>query len=800
MSFLGKVVRAGVGRKRVQTLVMVLTAMMSVTACILAVGLLVAARGPYQRSFTDQHGAHLNVLYDPTAASPDRLAAAAHAPGVTASAGPYPAVTVRPRSGEGTELPPPGSLLPPMTLVGRAQDGPLDGLRITTGRWVAGPGEVVLPDGRSPLAVGDGMQFPDLPGRPTLKVVGLASSVSWSADGWIAPEQVAGLTAPGTTAAAQYLYRFARAGTDAEVEADHAALAAAVPAGALVRATSYRPAQQEADRTASTFVPFVTAFGVLGLAMSVLIIGVVVSGAVTAATRRIGILKSLGFTPAQVARAYVGQALIPAGTGTALGVLGGNVLSVPVLGIARKALRGGLLGIPLWVDLAVPLAALAAVTGTALVPALRAGRLRTVEALAVGRTAPGAKRAAALAARGGPGDAGVPGLSARARNGIGRLPVPRSLSLGLASPFNRPGRSATTGAAVVLGTAGVTLCVGLTLSLGLLQEGLEAGRGGKVVVQAPIEGGTMPAEQVDEAAVARAIDARRGTGAWYSSVPAQAAVAGNTGRSEVVAFSGDVSRAGYQLVSGRWFGGPGEVVVGSAFLRANQAKVGDTVTLTDHGRTTPARITGEVLATEDFVYVDRATLAPLGGAVAAEAIAFHIDLTPGTDPKAYADALDGAVRPMGLSAEPGEQHVNIVVLAMNTLAGVLTLLLSAVAGLGVLNTVLLDTRERVHDLGVLKALGMSPRQTVGMVLTSVSGSGLVAGLLGVPLGVAVHHWVMPAMARAAGIGVPDADLGVFGPSVVGPLVLGGVALALLGAALPATWAARTRTVTALRTE
>ncbi|GHF39940.1 hypothetical protein GCM10018790_16910 [Kitasatospora xanthocidica] len=801
MSALGKVVRAGVGRKRVQTLVMVLTTMASVTACVLAVGLLVAARGPYQRSFADQHGAHLNVLYDPAAASPAQLAAAAHAPGVTASAGPYAAVTVQPRAGEDSSIPPPGSPLPAMTLVGRAQDGPLDGLRITMGRWVAGPGEVVFPDGRSPLAVGESLRFPDLPGQPTLKVVGLASSVSWSADGWVAPEQLAGLTAPGTTPAAQYLYRFAHAGTDAELEADHAALAAAVPAGALTRATSYRPAQQEADRTASTFVPFVTAFGVLGLAMSVLIIGVVVSGAVTAATRRIGILKSLGFTPAQVARAYVGQALIPAGIGTALGVLGGNLLAVPVLGIARKALRGGLLGIPLWVDLAVPAAALAAVAGTALVPALRAGRLRTVEALAVGRTAPGGKQAAARRAPGrAPGRAGAAGLLAGVRNAIGRLPVPRSLSLGLASPLNRPGRSATTGAAVVLGTAGVTLCVGLTLSLGLLQDGLEAGRAGEVVVQAPIEGTTKPPERVDEAAVARAIAARPGTRAWYSSVPTPVAVAGNTGRSEVVAFSGDASWSGYQLVSGRWFRGAGEVVVGAAYLRANQAKVGDTVTLTDHGRTTPATITGEVLTTGDFVYVDRATLAPLGGTVAAEAISFRIDLEPGTDAKAYVDALDGAVRPLGLGAEPGERHINIVVLAMNTLAGTLTLLLSVVAGLGVLNTVLLDTRERVHDLGVLKALGMSPRQTVGMVLTSVCGSGLVAGLIGVPIGIAVHHEVMPAMARAAGVGVPDGDLGVFEPAVVGPLILGGLVLALLGAVLPATWAARTRTVTALRTE
>ncbi|MER7846444.1 FtsX-like permease family protein [Kitasatospora sp. NPDC096077] len=794
MSAMGKVVRAGVGRKRVQTLVMVLTTMMSVTACILALGLVVAAQAPYERSFTEQHGAHLNVLYDPTRASPAQLAAAAHAPGVTASVGPYPAVTLQPRSGPDTKIPPPGSPLPPMTLVGRAQDGPMDDLRITMGRWIEGPGEVVFLDGHSPLAVGDSAQFPDLPGHPTLKVVGLAASVSWSADGWVAPEQVAGLTAPGTVPAAQYLYRFAHAASDADVDADSAAIAAAVPSGAVVKATTNRPAREEANRTASTFVPFVTAFGVLGLAMSVLIIGVVVSGAVSAATRRIGILKSLGFTPAQVARAYVGQALIPAGVGTALGVLGGNLFAVPVLGMAHKALRGGLLGIPLWVDAVVAVAALGAVAGTALVPALRAGRLRTVEALAVGRTAPGAKRAAA-----GAGRAGAAGLPSRLQNLIGRLPLPRAFSLGLASPLNRPGRSATTAAAVVLGTVGVTLCVGLTLSLGLFQQGLSADRGGKVVVQAPIDG-DKAVDHVDEAAVRKAIESRPGTRAWYSSVPTPVAVAGNTGRSQVVAYSGDASWSGFQLVKGRWFHGPGEVAVSAAFLRANQAKVGDTVTLTDHGHSTPAKISGEVLTVEDVVFLDRASLEPLGGPIHVEALSFHIDLTPGTDAKAYADGLDAAVEPMGLSADPGEDHLNIVVLAMNTLAVTLTLLLAVVAGLGVLNTVLLDTRERVHDLGVFKALGMSPRQTIGMVLTSVCGSGLVAGLVGVPIGIAVHHLVMPAMAEAAGLGVPDQDLTVFSPTVVGPLILGGLVLALLGALLPATWAARTRTVTALRTE
>ncbi|WP_327733052.1 FtsX-like permease family protein [Streptomyces nojiriensis] len=51
--------------------------------------------------------------------------------------------------------------------------------------------------------------------------------------------------------------------------------------------------------------------------MSVLIVGNVVASSVNMGTRRIGILKAVGFTPAQVVRAYVGRALIPAAVGTA---------------------------------------------------------------------------------------------------------------------------------------------------------------------------------------------------------------------------------------------------------------------------------------------------------------------------------------------------------------------------------------------------------------------------------------------------------------------------------------------------
>ena len=134
------------------------------------------------------------------------------------------------------------------------------------------------------------------------------------------------------------------------------------------------------------------------------------------------------------------------------------------------------------------------------------------------------------------------------------------------------------------------------------------------------------------------------------------------------------------------------------------------------------------------------------------------------------------------------------------LIGTLTLLLAIVAGLGVLNTVVLNTRERVHDLGVFKAIGMTPRQTIAMVVCWVAGIGLVAGLIAVPAGIALHHYVLPAMAAAANVGLPASFLNVYGGWQVAGLALAGLAIAVAGALLPASWAAATRTATALRAE
>ncbi|MEU3745913.1 MULTISPECIES: ABC transporter permease [Streptomyces] len=116
------------------------------------------------------------------------------------------------------------------------------------------------------------------------------------------------------------------------------------------------------------------------------------------------------------------------------------------------------------------------------------------------------------------------------------------------------------------------------------------------------------------------------------------------------------------------------------------------------------------------------------------------------------------------------------------------------------NTVILDTPDRARDLGVCKALGVTPRQAVAQVRTSAAGIGIVAGAAGVPPGVALHRWVIPAMGRAVGTTIPSAGIDVYGAPLLALLAVAGVVIATAGALLPAGRAARTGTAHALRAE
>ena len=216
---------------------------------------------------------------------------------------------------------------------------------LNAGHWADGPGQLVLagyPAGGGPgnggPVLGSTFTATSLPGKPALTVVGFANSITNTAGdgGWVTPGELSSLLAPGSQPTAQLLYRFTSSATESQLKTDVAAVTKALPAGAVIDWGSWLTAQQSEGNNAAIMEPFVLAFAIIGLAMAVLIVGNVISGAVIAQYQRIGVLKSLGLTPAQVVAVYLGRVGWPALAGCLVGVVGGYALYHP-----RPARLGG---------------------------------------------------------------------------------------------------------------------------------------------------------------------------------------------------------------------------------------------------------------------------------------------------------------------------------------------------------------------------------------------------------------------------------------------------------------------------
>lgn len=362
-------------------------------------------------------------------------------------------------------------------------------------------------------------------------------------------------------------------------------------------------------------------------------------------------------------------------------------------------------------------------------------------------------------------------------------------------------------AAIVFGSAAVTFAIGLGSSLAQVQAAKDHDTSDVVVnTFGPPPGAPgskqAAASSVDPAAITAAINSQSATGKYYSTAVTDVTVAGVSGSSTVFALGGDSSWAGFRLVSGTWFHSPGEAVVPTTFLTATGTRVGESVTLYDHGKAITVRLVGEVLdphTQTNEILTDAATLATAQPDL--HPMSYHIKVKSGTGVGGYLSGLNTALQPTGLTAHGSQSggHSGTVA-ALDSLTALLTLMLVVTAALGVLNSVVLETRERVHDLGIHKALGMTPRQTIAMVIASVVVIGLLGGAIGVPLGTALQALVVPAMGHSAGITLPASVVNVYHPLQLVLFGLGGLLIALLGAMLPAGWAARTRTATALRTE
>jgi len=78
--------------------------------------------------------------------------------------------------------------------------------------------------------------------------------------------------------------------------------------------------------------------------------------------------------------------------------------------------------------------------------------------------------------------------------------------------------------------------------------------------------------------------------------------------------------------------------------------------------------------------------------------------------------------------------------------------------------VLMLTRERVHDLGIFKALGMTPRQTASMVICWVIAPAVAAGAIAIPVAIYLHALSVKSIGTIEGTGVPPSAITVYRPA------------------------------------
>jgi putative ABC transport system permease protein len=392
------------------------------------------------------------------------------------------------------------------------------------------------------------------------------------------------------------------------------------------------------------------------------------------------------------------------------------------------------------------------------------------------------------------GTAPQPGRRSRLSAALARLRAPRALSLGAGDTFARPVRGLLTLTVLVIGIATATFAIGFQAQMGtlLLTEAASYGYGQDVVIHrypglADDALSTQLAQQPETRLVL-------GSETFTIRVP------GLKDPRPIYAVRGDARAFRYRAERGRWLEGPGEAVISPAIGREAHVGIGDTFTGSlIGGPSLTLRVVGLL---NDFnsvggsIRIGWDTLtAVLPSAVPDQ---YQVKLAPGSNAKAFAERI-AARHPDSVAAQATQiEDVSVFTNLMTGSVGFLALVLLAIAAAGVFNATLLTTRERVREISVLKTVGMTSRQIALMAVGSTLVLSVVASGIGVPLGVwlegVIWDSILSTFDAVISPGVKLAPL---------PLALALVAaflFALLGAALPARWAAATPVAQVLRSE
>ncbi|MEO8105207.1 MAG: FtsX-like permease family protein [Candidatus Saccharibacteria bacterium] len=171
--------------------------------------------------------------------------------------------------------------------------------------------------------------------------------------------------------------------------------------------------------------------------------------------------------------------------------------------------------------------------------------------------------------------------------------------------------------------------------------------------------------------------------------------------------------------------------------------------------------------------------------------------------EARVTAIKNDLKSKGYSAQTTKDQVNTVFTAINAVTIVFNVfggIALLAASFGIVNTLLMSVQERTKEIGLMKALGMSPRR----IFTLFSIEAVLIGFWGSVLGVVVAELIGVAANNLASHGFLKDFTGLkllaFPSTAIAVIVLGIMLIAFLAGTLPAVRASRKDPIEALRYE
>lgn len=763
---------------RLQAALIVVMLLAATTALTLAVTVRRGTTQPYERAFEEANGAHI-WFFGGQDVDWGRIAALE---GVTGTAGPYsvaeseivtPGLPGLPRiNKEGVRL----FGMEALPEIGR----PL----VTDGRWLAegAAGEVVLDRTfarQRRVRPGDQVQVATPGGPATLEVVGLALNVGYGpypqwtpALAYVTPATLAGIEPRPEELRRVFGVRLADGSASGSFTERAFRL---YPPGALLGTDDWTEVRADLTEENDIYALLLGVFSVFALGACGFVIANAISGRVLAQFREIGILKAIGFTPGQVVGLFLAENLALALVATLPGIALAALLAPGFLDETAELFNTTA---PSAFDPATALGVFAGVgalvTLFTLVPAWQAGRTPVVQAITTGFARVQRRPS-------------VPGRIAAHL----RLPVP--VVLGSKDAFARPVRALLTVAALALTVMTAVFSLGMEATLEDLSDDpaffgsafpLEVFRGEQpdtemrtVLAGFPEVTGVYARSDLDVRAPGRA-----------DSIVARA-------------LDEPYDQLGYRIREGRLFQAPGEAIVGHGLANLLGLEIGDELSLTADSRPLTLRVVGRYNDGEEDGRTVMFSLETLRRQVDPDALptVYGLRLTPGAD----ADTLRMTIMSTPLPV-PGEP-VPVATYDdgaddLAPIRGILIGLNAVLLLIGLVNlvtTALLGVRERWRDLGIVKAIGLTPAQVMTTVLSGSGLLALLAAVAGIPLGLLVTRLLFEQLGRQTNVG----DVGTMPP--VGWLLLllpATVLFASLAAALPARRAASVQVTEALRYE